>query len=215
MSADAWRIEAVLTGRAMPLRGDESSAIGKQRREGCVRVTALGLAGDEQADRANHGGPDMAVHLYPRDHYHALAARTPDPLLGAAGALGENISVRGLIETDVAIGDRFRMGSALVEIAQGRKPCWKPAHRLGDPGLVAHLVASGTTGWYFRVLEDGTVGEGDALIRVERPHAGWSVARVFGLIVRGDRDDAALRELEALPALSADWRRRAGQRLRA
>jgi MOSC domain-containing protein YiiM len=215
MSADAWRIEAVLTGRAIPLRGDELSGIAKQRRLERVAVTAMGLAGDEQADRVNHGGPDMAVHLYPWDHYHALAARTPNPLLDAAGALGENISVHGLIEADVAIGDRFRMGSALLEIAQGRKPCWKPAHRLGDPSLVAHLVASGATGWYFRVLEDGTVGEGDELIRTERPHAEWTVARVFGLVVRGDKDNAALRALEGLAALSADWRRRAGLRLRA
>ncbi len=215
MSADAWRIDAVLTGRAMPLRGDALSGIAKQRRQGRVAVTSAGLADDEQADRLNHGGPDMAVHLFPRDHYPALAARTRSPLLDDAGALGENISLRGLTEADVAIGDRFRLGSALVEIAQGRKPCWKPAHRLGDPTLVSYLVASGATGWYFRVIEEGDVAEGDVMMLVERPHAEWTVARVFGLVVRGDSDVAALRALAGLRALSADWRRRAAMRLTA
>ena len=215
MTAERWRIDAVLVGRPRPLRGDEASAIAKSRQAGPVAVTRLGLAGDEQADRVHHGGPDIAVHLYPFDHYAALKAKIASPLLDAPGALGENLSALGLVESEAAIGDRYRLGSALVEISQGRKPCWKPAHRLRHPALVADLVASGATGWYFRVDEEGSVAEGDMMTLVERPHPEWTVARVFGLIVRGDDDAAALKQLASLDALSADWRGRAARKLAA
>lgn len=207
-----YRIEAVLTGRAAPLRGAQSSAISKSQRRGRVAVTSSGLDTDEQADRVNHGGPDMAVHHYPRDHYAYWAARIPDrPLLGQAGTFGENISVSGLLEGEACIGDRYRLGSALVEISQGRKPCWKPAHRLAAPRLLADMVASGRCGWYYRVLEPGFVSADDMLCLVDRPEPGWPVSLVFSLIVAGHwkHDPALLPALAAVPALAANWRHRA------
>lgn len=205
-------IEAVLTGTARPLRGEEMSAIVKAPRLGAVVVKRLGLDGDEQADTVHHGGVDMAVHHYPRDHYAWWAERMPDQaLLGAAGAFGENISTTGLDENTACIGDRYRLGTALVEISQGRKPCWKPAHRLGRPALVAEIVKTGRSGWYYRVIEPGVVAVGDALTLERRPHPEWTVARVFGLIVggAGKSDPASLKALSGLKLLSAEWRERA------
>lgn len=207
-----WPVRAVNLGRAQPFRGEEASAIGKSPVTGPVAVTALGLAGDEQADRVHHGGPDMAVHHYPRDHYAYWRTFVGDhPLLRGEGALGENVSAEGLTEAAACIGDRYRLGSALVEISQGRKPCWKLGHRLDDPRVTAEVVSTGRAGWYYRVIEEGQVAAGDRLELVERPCPKWSVARVFTLIVAGGHkaDPAACRALSSLEPLSADWRTRA------
>jgi len=208
----SWTIGAVNCGTARPLRDDENSAIAKVPQAGPVAVGPLGLAGDEQADRVHHGGPDMALHHYPRDHYDYWRGLLGEhPLLAGEGAFGENLSTTGLLEREAAIGDRYRLGSALVEISQGRKPCWKISHRFDAPKLTASVVATGRSGWYYRVLEPGHVSVGSQLELLERPHPEWTVARVFGLIVSGTepREAGVLRELADLGALSADWRRRA------
>ncbi|MBB4631185.1 MOSC domain-containing protein [Sphingosinicella soli] len=205
-------IEAVLTGTPRLLRGDEMSAIAKKPVDGPVAVTPLGLEGDAQADTESHGGIDMAIHHYPRDHYAFWASLMPDqPLLRAAGAFGENISTTGLDENAACIGDRYRLGIALVEISQGRQPCWKPAHRLGRPLLVAEIVKTGRSGWYYRVIEPGVVAAGDTLRLEDRPLPAWTVARVFGLIVGTARktDPAGLKAVAGLTPLSAEWRERA------
>lgn len=208
----AFPIRSVNRGKAAAFRGAEASAIAKAPAEGPVLVGALGLAGDEQADRVHHGGADMAVHHYPHDHYAYWRSFTGGhPLLEGEGALGENLSTLGLTEDRACIGDRYRLGTALVEISQGRKPCWKIDHRFGLSGITAEVVRTGRSGWYYRVIEEGAVAEGDLLELVDRPNPGWSVARVFDLIVAGGhkRDGAALRALGGLAALSAEWRRRA------
>jgi len=207
-----WTIRSINRGTAAPFRDDEPSAIAKVPAHGPVAVTALGLAGDEQADRVHHGGMDMAIHHYPRDHYPAWEAFIgPHPLLAGEGAFGENVSCLGLDEHSAAIGDRYRLGTALVEISQGRKPCWKLSHRFDDKRVTAEVVRSGRAGWYYRVLEPGTVAAGDRLELVERPHGEWTVDRVFDLIVAGGHkgDPAAAAALAALAPLSEEWRRRA------
>lgn len=204
-----WTIDAVLTGKVAHFTEDgETSAIAKAPVDGPRAVGFLGIEGDAQADLTVHGGPEKAIHHYPRDHYRWWQDRLPDrALLGRAGAFGENISTMALTERDVCIGDRFRLGTALVEICQGRQPCWKQAHRLGDKCVVATMVKSGRTGWYYRVLEEGNVVAGDALVRIARVHPEWSVERVTGIVVAGrERDAATLRALAALPGLAAGWR---------
>lgn len=202
-------IHTVLTGKARPFRGDEASAIGKRPVAGAVAVGALGLAGDEQADRSVHGGIDKAIHHYPADHYPHWRSRLGDaPLLDTAGAFGENISTIGLDEHNVCLGDRFRLGSALVEVTQARQPCWKLDHRFGAKGVMAEVVASRRTGWYYRVLEPGTVQAGDALALVERPFAGWPLASLFALLIGGEAR-ARLADLSALrdiPVLAETWK---------
>lgn len=208
----SWTIRTLNCGAARSFRGEEASAIIKVAQTGPVKIGLLGLDGDEQADRIHHGGPDMAVHHYPHDHYAFWRGTLGDhPLLAGEGAFGENVSTSSLLENEAAIGDRYRLGSAVVEISQGRKPCWKISHRFDAPELAADVVKTGRSGWYYRVLEPGRVTAGDRLELLERRHPEWTVERVFGLIVSGAerREAAVLKELSALAPLSADWRRRA------
>jgi MOSC domain-containing protein YiiM len=212
-----YTIDALLTGKARRFGAKgEPSAIDKRAVEGRRVVGALGIAGDEQADLSVHGGPDKAIHHYPRDHYGWWAETIGDhALLQDAGAFGENISTSGLTESAACIGDRYRLGSALVEISQGRQPCWKLGHRFGIATLPATVVSSRRGGWYYRVIEDGAVGAGDALELMERPLPDWSVERVFHLLIggAGKREPAALRTLAAMDLLAANWRARADKLL--
>lgn len=211
----SFAIDAVMTGKARAF-GDkgEPSAIAKTRVDGVRRVGFLGIEGDEQGDPTVHGGPDKAIHHYPRDHF-PFWTETLDghDLLGTPGAFGENISTMGLVETEACIGDRYRLGTALVEISQGRQPCWKLGHRFGIASVPATVVETRRSGWYYRVIEEGRVAAGDTLVLVERPLPDWSVRRVFALLIGGEgKDDPeALRVLEQCDALAENWRKRAAK----
>lgn len=206
------QILAVLLGKVRPFRGDdEPSAIGKLPVADSVAVGLMGLAGDEQADRTVHGGIDKAIHHYPADHYDWWRGYLGDaPLLDAPGAFGENISTEGLNEQNVFLGDRFRLGTALVEVTQARQPCWKLDHRFQARGVMAQVVKTRRTGWYYRVLEPGHVRAGDALGLVERPYPEWSLASLFALLIGGEAKDrlADLRVLRDVPVLAETWKAR-------
>lgn len=207
-------IEAVCTGTARPFNGAELSAFAKRPREGAVQVLADGLAPDEQADRRVHGGPDMALHLYPLDH-HVYWAETlgGHELLAEPGAFGSNIAVRGLTEDMVHIGDRFQLGSALIEVSQPRQPCWKIEHRFGAKGMVTAIIETGRCGWYFRVIETGEVSAGDSLERIAVGASAWSVARVFRALMAGKGTRDELSELAMLTPLTPKLRDKAAQKL--
>ncbi len=201
-----WTISAVCTGTARPFHGAELSAFAKRPREGAVPIHAEGLAPDEQADRTVHGGPEQALHLYPLDHHAWWRGEIGDhPALDEPGGFGSNLAVTGLTEEHVHIGDRFRCGTALIEVSRPRAPCWKIEHRFGHKGMVAKVIQTGRCGWYFRVIETGAVQAGDALERVAIGAGEWSVARVFRALVAGKgtaEDYAALAQLDSLsPAL--------------
>lgn len=205
-------VHALLAGTVVPFANGESSAIAKWYLSGRVTIGLLGIEGDEQADLRYHGGPDKALHLYPHDHYARWQAEAPaHPLLNLAGAFGENLSTTGLTEDQVCIGDRFRLGTALIEISQGREPCWKLAHRMDWPKLPKLIVREGRSGWYFRVIEPGTAEAGTLLSLIERPHPEWTVRRVFRMVVAGEgrEDAAAFRSVAALDPLFQGWRERA------
>jgi MOSC domain-containing protein YiiM len=203
---------ALLVGKSALFYAGQTSAIRKAPVSGKVKTTFLGLAGDEQSDLSVHGGPDKAIHHYPFDHYARWATNAPDPEeLNCPGAFGENVSTFGLTEDDVFIGDRFRFGTALVEISQGRQPCWKQGARLAWNILPSMMVRERRSGWYYRVIEEGEAEAGDVLTLVDRPFPDWSVARVFGLLIAGDhkRDPRALPLVAALGVLHLGWRQRA------
>ena len=207
-------VEAVCTGTARPFNGAELSAISKRSREGVVQVLSEGLAPDEQADRSVHGGPEMALHLYPLDHHAWWREQIGDhPMLDEPGGFGSNLAVAGLTEDMVHIGDRFRLGppttGALIEISQPRQPCWKIEHRFGHKGMVARIVRTGRCGWYFRVIETGDVSAGDSLERVAIGAADWSVARVFQALVAGKATTDVLAALADLSPLSPKLRAKA------
>lgn len=207
-----FELLALLSGKAKPFARGEASAIAKAPLDGRVRIGRLGIEGDEQADHRYHGGPDKALHHYPSDHYVRWGTIAVDhPLLNAPGAFGENVSTWGLTEDQVCIGDRLRLGTALVEISQGRQPCWKQGERLAWPVLPALMVKERRSGWYYRVIEEGEAEAGDALSLVERPLPEWSVRRVFGLLIGGEHksDPSALDALTGMDVLFEGWRDRA------
>ncbi len=210
-------IEAICTGTARPFNGAETSAIAKRPREGSVQLLADGFAPDEQADRRVHGGPEKAVHLYPLDHHEAWRGELTDPaaiaLLDHPGAFGSNLGVRGLTEGDVFIGDRFRIGSAVIEVNQPRQPCWKVDHRFGVKGMTARIVATGRCGWYFRVIEQGDVQSGDKFERIEQGDTDWNVARTFSALIAGQANAQELEKLSQLSRLSPGLQQRAAARL--
>lgn len=220
--SDTFPLRAILIGHAQPFRGGEASAIAKQSVSGPVAVTFLGLAGDEQADTKHHGGRDKALHHYPYDHYPYWREMLGDhPDLVHAGGFGENISTLGLTEADVWLGDRFRLGTALVEVSHGRQPCSKLGHRLGDGHVAGWVTKTGRCGWYYRVIEEGMVAPGDHLRREGRGLADWPIARLFHLLLggghktdRADRADrAGLAALADMAVLAQDWRARARELL--
>ncbi|MFN2100364.1 MOSC domain-containing protein [Altererythrobacter sp. MF3-039] len=209
-----WSVEAICTGLAVPFNGAERSAIAKHPTPGPLRINRDGFEVDEQADRKVHGGPEMAVHLYPLDHHDFWTGMLMGhALLAEPGAFGSNLAVRGIDEEQVCIGDRFQLGSAVLEISQARQPCWKVEHRFQRKGMVAAIIETGRSGWYFRVLEEGVAQAGDTLHRIEQGHEDWSVARVFETIFAPDTSNEDLAAVANLERLSPNHRERARMRL--
>jgi MOSC domain-containing protein YiiM len=201
------------TGGIRPLPPDnEPTGMYKAERPEPLWLGREGLAGDQQADRRVHGGPDKAVHLYPADHYRRLAEAFPTAAPLVPGALGENLSTEGLVEAAVRIGDVFRLGDARLQVSQPRSPCWKIDRRLDTEGVAAFIAAQGLTGWYFRVLEEGQIASGDAL-RLEQP-AGDSVslAELWRLHMAHRPDPVVLAAAAAAPGLTAGWAKKLQER---
>lgn len=165
-----------------------------------------GLAGDAQADRRVHGGPEKALHQFPQAHYARLAESFPEARASLLpGSIGENLSVPGWDETNVCIGDRFRLGDAIVEVSQPRSPCWKIDSRYGVEGMARWMEESGSVGWYFRVIEEGSVEPACAFELVERPSPAVTVAKLLSAWREHRPAPALLLELAQTPRLSADW----------
>ncbi len=181
------------------------TAFDKQPVVGPVQAGALGLAGDAQADLANHGGPDKAICVYPASHYPHWRSALNLPDL-PHGAFGENFTVADAAEDDVCIGDVFRIGGAIVQISQPRQPCWKLARRWRVKDLAAQVERTGRTGWYFRVLQPGEVDAGQLVEPAGRPHPEWRVSLANEIMHHREADHAAAAALAACPALSASWR---------
>ncbi len=201
----SWQVEAICAGKAVAFRDGEQSAIAKQPLQGRVRFETLGIAGDQQADLVHHGGPDMAVHLYPLDHHDYWRSEMDDQeLLALPGAFGSNIAVRGLTESDVALGSRFRLGTAMLEACQPRQPCWKIEHRFGEKAMVKRILATGRCGWFYRVIEEGEAQAGDRLEQVSEGLIDWPMARIFEAIwgTASLHDDGLLAEIVNLPTLA-------------
>ncbi|MFJ3050250.1 MOSC domain-containing protein [Pseudomonas nitroreducens] len=214
MNLPSIRLDALLTGRAVPFtRTGSRSAIAKLPRQAALRVTRLGLESDEQGDLRVHGGVEKAIHHYPREHYADWSVELGEhPLLSQPGAFGENFSSTGWTERDLCLGDRIRAGTALLEVSQGRMPCWKLNDRFDVAQMALRVQESGRTGWYYRVLEEGSVAAGATLEVVERPYPDWSLQRLSAVLFDKRVDADVLRECLELP-LPPNWRRTLSRRL--
>jgi MOSC domain-containing protein YiiM len=178
-----------------------STAIYKVPVAGRVAVRGVNLEGDDQADRKLHGGPDKAVYAYGWNDTLAWNEELDRDL--RPGAFGENLTVGGLDVSGALIGERWAVGSTLLEVAQPRLPCFKLGIRMGDPKFVKRFGRAGRPGAYLRILEEGDVGEGDAVEVVSQPDHEVSM-RLAAHAVLIDR--SRLPELLEAPALLPDWR---------
>ena len=171
---------------------------------GPIHLGRLNFDGDGQADSKHHGGRDKAVCVYPATHYPLW--RSELRLDFESGGFGENLTVVGLAETNVCIGDIWEIGNAKVQVSQPRQPCWKLSRRWGINDLAVQVQRTGRTGWYLRVLQEGEVEAGSPITLAERPHPEWTIDAANELMHRDKRNVAAAEILGCLPELSASWR---------
>lgn len=168
------------------------TAIRKQPIETSVAVKRLGLAGDEQADLSVHGGLDKAVYAYPQEHYpywiaqrlKALKQDLPLP----PGAMGENLTTQGLLETALWVGDRLQIGDCLLEVTEPRAPCFKFAALMGFPHALKHMLQTGFTGVYLKVIETGQIEAGQSISLLPGPRE-VSIAQINDQRLRGRQRD--------------------------
>jgi ferredoxin-NADP reductase/MOSC domain-containing protein YiiM/ferredoxin len=189
----AWRGQTVRT------------AVWKEPVQGKRMVRRLNLDGDAQGDLKGHGGEHRAVFVYQIDSYRYWEGqlhRTDFTL----GQFGENFTVDGLPDTEVCIGDRYRIGSALFEVTQPRVTCYRVGIRMDEPRMPALLVSHGRPGFYFRVLEEGEVEAGDEIFKVLSGPEGMSVTEINGLLYLPGHPRPKLERVLRIPALSAGWR---------
>jgi len=179
---------------------------------GRVYVARENIDGDQQSDLSVHGGPDKAVYAYPAEHYAFWRAELPAADL-PWGAFGENFTTEGLLEDQVWIGDRYRIGTAEFVVTHPRMPCYKLALRFGRSDMVKRFLQSGRSGFYLAVDREGEVGPGDTIERLARHESHLSVADVVSLYATEADDQPLLQRASQHPSLPAAWRDRFRQRL--
>jgi MOSC domain-containing protein YiiM len=182
------------------------SAILKLPVSGPVWASRTHLEGDGQADLRVHGGEDKAVYAYASEHYPLWRAELDLDEM-PFGGFGENLTVSGLLESEVCIGDVYRAGDVRLQVSQPRGPCWKLARLWGVNGLEKRFSASGRTGFYLRVLQEGELRALTPVWLEERPAPEWTVLRTHRLIEDVRSDPKAAAQLAELPFLSASTRR--------
>jgi MOSC domain-containing protein YiiM len=201
------RVISVSTGQPREIRfrdGTVLTGIFKTPVAGRVAARKLNLAGDWQADLTVHGGRDKAVYGYPAEHYPYWAAELPGTELHY-GMFGENLTTQGLDETSVHIGDRFRIGSALLQVTQPRTPCYKLGIKFGRSDMIVKFWSSGRSGFYFSVIKEGELGTGDLIERAAVGPGGVSIAEVLHLAAGLEPDRAQLKRVLRSP-LPDQWK---------
>ena len=182
-----------------------STGIFKEPVAGRVTLRTLNLDGDRQADLSVHGGPSKAVYAYPSEHYEYWTHEFPEMKL-PWGMFGENFTTAGLFESEVNIGDKFRIGSATVKVTEPRMPCYKLGIRFGRSDIVKRFLASERTGFYFAVLHEGGVGAGDTIELIEGSKDSLTVSDITALYTHEKHNVGLLRRAIELGALPESWR---------
>jgi MOSC domain-containing protein YiiM len=203
------RLASVNVGRPAQLsvrRGRPlMSAIGKRPIEGRVRVAGVNLEGDDQADRRVHGGPDKAVYAYAAEDAAWWAAELGREV--APGLFGENLTTRGVDVSGAVIGERWRIGSVELEVAQPRLPCAKLGLAFGDPLMVKRFAEARRPGAYLRIVREGELGAGDAIEVGPRPAHGVTVRMVSEAVLLDETLLGAAAAAPELPPSLAGWMR--------
>ena len=192
--------------REVPYRdGTLTTGIYKEPIEGRVWLGQLHLEGDGQADLKAHGGTYKAVYVYPHEHYAYWSTELGRDDL-TYGQFGENFTVEGMLETDVNVGDTYRIGSALVQVTQPRVPCFKLAHKMGIPTFVKTFLQANRPGFYLRVLEEGEVGGGDEIELVQADPVGMSIAEMNHLLYFDNTNTENAKRALQVEGMSPGWR---------
>ena len=197
VSVNVGRPRQISTRRGQPMH----SAIFKEPVEGRVRVEGVNLAGDDQADRTVHGGPEKAVYAYARediDWWENIHGDLPN------GCFGENLTTQGIDVSGAIIGERWRVGTVLLEICQPRLPCSKLGIRFNDLRMVKAFAKASRPGGYLRIVEEGELGTGDEIEIVARPDHGITVAMCSDAALK---DPALVPKVLTAPQLSIELRR--------
>ena len=208
MTARHLRLKSLNVGlpRSVEWKGRTvETGIFKEAVEGRIQLGKLNLDGDRQADLTVHGGVDKPVYVYPAEHYTFWHDVYPEAEL-PWGMFGENFTTECLLENEVHIGDRFRVGSALVEVSEPRMPCSKLGLKFGRNDVIKRFLESRRTGLYFRVLEEGEVASADEFELVQRGEHGLRVADVTELLVNKTADEASLQRAAQCSPLAESWR---------
>jgi len=201
------RIEGLFLGKVLRRwEGREASAIGKTSVAGPQDIDELGFVLDEQADLENHGGADKAIHHYAAEHYQDWIAEGEIPKGTTPAAFGENLTTHGMTERALFIGDKLRLGTAVVQISQGRQPCWKVSEHTRNKKMAYLFQKTFRTGWYYRVLERGVAGVGDHVTLIERTQDRWNVADATSARLTRRVSRQTAEALATLPELADGWR---------
>lgn len=204
MSIDIVSINLGQPKTVMYQKKELLTGIYKSPAAGPVFLTRLKFERDGQADLIHHGGSDKAVCVYPHEHYSYW-----ESVMGTAlplAAFGENLTIRGLTEEQVCIGDTFRLGKAVVQVSQPRQPCFKLSVKLGRTDLPLLVQNTGYTGYYFRVLEEGLVSKEDGLVPIDRLPKPFTLAYANRIMHHEKTNRAAMEELLQVKELSTSWR---------
>jgi len=170
-----------------------------------VHVSTLNLHGDQQSDLTVHGGVDKAVYVYPSEHYAYWRGELSEVEL-PWGAFGENFSAEGILENQIRIGDRLRVGSAEFIVTQPRMPCYKLGIRFNRRDIVKRFLASKRTGFYLAVLREGEVGEGDEIDFIAKQETGVTITEIVNLYSTDAHNQELLRRAIEVPALPQSWK---------
>ena len=182
-----------------------TTGIFKEPVEGLVRLRVLNLDGDRQADLKVHGGVHKAVYAYPAEHYHYWRRELPEVEL-LWGMFGENLTTEGLLESEVNIGDQFRIGSAELIASQPRLPCYKLAVKFARDDIIRLFLESRRTGFYFAVLKEGEVRAGDSIELISSEAHKVTVAEITRLYLDGKDDLEGLNRALRVEALPDSWK---------
>jgi MOSC domain-containing protein YiiM len=195
-----------------------ATGIFKEAVQGPVMLRTLNLDGDKQADLSVHGGPSKAVYAYPSEHYDYWKKELPRDYLQDGdlpyGMFGENFTTEGLLEDEINVGDRFRIGATEVMVTEPRLPCYKLGIKFGHADMLRRFLQNRRTGFYFAVLKEGLVKAGDAVRLLSRDENDITIADIVRLYAFEKDDLETLRRAVKLNALSQSWREYFQERLR-
>ena len=182
-----------------------TTGIFKEPIEGRIMLRTLNLDGDKQADLTVHGGPDKAVYAYPIEHYEFWRKVYPDMEM-PNGMFGENFTIEGLMESEVSVGDAFEIGSSKVIATQPRMPCYKLGVKFGRMDVLKKFLASGRSGIYFKVLEEGEVGAGDSIVRIKNDTNRVGIGDIVRLYASDREDIKTMLRAVKVEALPEGWK---------